>query len=201
MRCCRTGLLSIALSAFTVQLLFGVPLEMNYQGRLLDVTGQPINSNVTVSVGIYTNDLSGAAAYWEDVGVVPVQDGVYSFRFGTGPAVRDALLRGECWLELNINGSPLSPRQKLVAVPYAILSHQVEHVDSNTTFTAGIVPGDAIQDGAVTSNKLAAGVDDRYVNEDGDSVAWLHVMGADDPGQYVFRIYAGSNSVAWARTK
>ena len=211
MRRFQAMLLGTALSAITVQPLFGAVLEMNYQGRLLDASGQPINANVTVSISIYTNDISGSPVYEEAVGPVPVQDGVYSFRFGNGLGAREALLHGECWLELNIDGTTLQPRQKLVAVPYSVVSHQVENVDSNTTFSAGVVSSNAIQNGAVTSSKLASGqigaqhlsnsVEDRFVNEDGDSVAWLDVTGTNAPGQYIFRIFAGSNSVAWARTK
>jgi len=133
-----------------------VPRLMNYQGRLLDSGGLPLSTNVTMAVGIYTQAMGGAAAYMEVVGSVAVNNGLYSFHFGADtPALVAALGGEEVWLEVVVNGSPLTPRQRLVAVPYAILSERVEHIGSTTTFAAGIVDSDAIADGAVTSNKLA----------------------------------------------
>ncbi|NQU40413.1 MAG: hypothetical protein HQ523_10710, partial [Lentisphaerae bacterium] len=104
-----------------------VPHQMNYQGRLLDVDGNPISSNVVMSVGIYTNGTGGSSVYEESIGSVLVQNGIYSFNFGAdGPAVRTALTNAQSWLELRVNGSPLAPRQRLFSVPYANLSSKVE---------------------------------------------------------------------------
>jgi len=152
---------------------------MNYQGRLLDESGTPVNGNVEVAVAIYTNDEGGVSVYSEAVGQVAVQNGIYTFGFGTNTSpVSSALLNPECWLELSIDGSPLSPRQKLLAVPYAVRSREVETVSTNTSFSVAVVPGSALQPGAATSNTLAAGavwvvhlgddVDARYVAVAGD---------------------------------
>ena len=59
-----------------------VPRLMNYQGRLLDTGGVPLSTNVTIHVGIYSNANGGAAGYTENIGVVPVQNGLYAFQFG-----------------------------------------------------------------------------------------------------------------------
>ena len=213
MKSCRIAVCVAALTAFLlVPALHGVPPEMNYQGRLLNDSGEPVTSNVTVSVGIYTNDIGGGAVYGEDIGIVPVVDGVYAFRFGTnGLAIRQALQHANCWLELSINGSPLEPRQRLVAVPYALRSLEAENITSNTTFVAGSVTGQALANGSVSSNKMAAaavgvphlsrGVEDRFVNEDGDTIDWLDIKGGDSPGEFMFQVYAGPHRVAWAKKK
>ena len=187
-----------------------IPNLVNYQGRLLDTGGTPVNSNVVVAICIYTNDTGGTSLYTENVGSVPVINGIYSFAFGGGGsavaqstelvAVTDgtslsfsttvsnapmrmgsvvvadstytwnditgssnpseflatanhasgqvnvfylsgapasgqgisvtydydvaadlsaALANPEAWLEVKIDGVPLMPRQRLVAVPYA----------------------------------------------------------------------------------
>ncbi len=186
---CILGLLSVA---GMERIHAASPHQLFYQGRLLDDGGSPVSSNVTVWVGIYTNDTGGASVYEETIGTVAVQNGVYSFTFGADEAGLDAaLLYPACWLELHINGDPLSPRQRLVAVPYAVRSGATDRVDTNTLFSTGVV----------TTNSLAAEVDLRYVNAAGDTVGPIEVSGGDAPGDYMMRIYSGSNIVAWARKK
>jgi hypothetical protein len=105
----------------------GVPSQMNYQGRLLDSEGRPLNTNVTVSIALHTNDTGGAAVYTEAVGPVTVVNGIYGFHFGdNAAAVKAALGHAECWLEVEVGGTTLSPRHRLVATPYALLSSEVE---------------------------------------------------------------------------
>jgi hypothetical protein len=118
-----------------------VPRLMNYQGRLLDTGGVPLSTNVTIHVGIYSNANGGAAGYTENIGVVPVQNGLYAFQFGNDtPALTAALGYEAAWLELAVNGVPLAPRQMLVSVPYAMLSERVQHIDSNTVVEVGAIP-------------------------------------------------------------
>ena len=122
-----------------------VPTLMNYQGRLLDPGGQPVNDTVDVSVGIYTNLAGGAAVYTEAVGPVVVANGIYTFQFGgDGAAAKAALLGGSCWLEVSIDGDALAPRQQLISTPFAIRSSEVDFVGSNTIFAAGVVPSAAV---------------------------------------------------------
>jgi hypothetical protein len=103
-----------------------VPAAINYQGRLVDSQGDPISGNVTVSVDVYTNDTTGVSSYSEAVGQVPVQNGLYSFSFGADlPALLAVLRTGEAWLEVTIDGDPMLPRQRLVAVPYAVVAENV----------------------------------------------------------------------------
>lgn len=217
---CR-HLLPIVLSALSISAaLGGAPTEINYQGRLLDSAGQPITGNVTVFVRIYTNATAGTAVYAENIGTVPVQNGMYHFQFGAdSEPMRAAINHDECWLEVAIDGAPLAPRQKLLAVPYALRSGAVDHIGTNAAFEAQSVPGAALVDGAVTAGKLDGSVDERYVNADGDTVegtlvvrdsvgigtnapsSRLEVVGGTAAGEFIFKIYAGPHIVAWARKK
>lgn len=65
-------------SAVTGSACAEAPTLINYQGRLLDDLGNPISSNVTVSVDIYTNETLGATVYSESVGTIVVNNGIYS---------------------------------------------------------------------------------------------------------------------------
>ena len=117
----------VAMVLMTMGSAGGVPSEMNYQGRLLDSAGNPLNTNVVVSIALHTNDVAGVAVYTETVGSVAVQNGIYGFHFGANaPAVKAALHHDECWLEVTVGGVTLSPRHRLVATPYAVRSSEVE---------------------------------------------------------------------------
>jgi|GEM_PF-4689354 len=103
------------------------PSAMNYQGRLLDPAGNPVNGMVQVEIALFSEVEGGTALYEETVGPVAVQNGVYSFHFGTNAAaLRTALSNEQCWIEVRIEGAPLTPRQPLLSVPYALISATTE---------------------------------------------------------------------------
>jgi formylglycine-generating enzyme required for sulfatase activity len=119
-----------------------VPHLINYQARLLDNQGNPVSSNIAMSVSIFTNQFSGPSVYMEDLGTVPCNNGIYSFNFGSSPIVGDlesALGNPEAWLEVTVNGLPLLPRQRLVAVPYSLVAGTAK----------------AVEEGAITSSMMA----------------------------------------------
>ena len=137
---------------------FAVPVRIHYQGRLLDNSGYPVSSNVTFSIALFAQAAGGSALYTEAIGPIPVINGLYAFEFGADtPALHAALAEPECWLEVTVEGTPLAPRHRLVAVPYALVSGQTVQIDSNTLFAAQSIPGAALRDQSVTADKLAPG--------------------------------------------
>jgi hypothetical protein len=58
------------------------PTEINYQGVLTDQNGNPVNGVRAMQIKIYDAPTGGTLLYSEDLGNVPVQDGIYSFSFG-----------------------------------------------------------------------------------------------------------------------
>lgn len=95
------------------------PELIYYQGRLLDSDGHPVNASATIETRLYP-DASGGSSLWEQtLNDVPVTDGLYGFHFGDSllPA---ALTNAACWLELEVNGEVLTPRHRLISVPYAL---------------------------------------------------------------------------------
>ena len=58
------------------------PTEINYQGVLTDQNGNPVNGLRAMQLKIYDAPTGGTLLYSEDLGNVPVQDGIYSFAFG-----------------------------------------------------------------------------------------------------------------------
>jgi hypothetical protein len=98
---------------------------VNYQGRLFDNSGDPVNGNVTLVFSLY-DQASGGNRKWgpETHTGVPVSDGLFSVLLGsrTVDGIPQSALGGDLWLEVSVNGETLSPREQLGAVPYAIWS-------------------------------------------------------------------------------
>jgi hypothetical protein len=55
---------------------------MNYQGVLLDSQGAPVNGTRTFGIKLFDDAIAGTELYAENIGVITVTNGVYSFEFG-----------------------------------------------------------------------------------------------------------------------
>jgi hypothetical protein len=72
------------LLAFTITLgaIAEVPSLINYQGKLSDESGNPVNGTKTFSLKIYDAKTGGKEIYQESIGNVALKNGIYSFGFG-----------------------------------------------------------------------------------------------------------------------
>jgi hypothetical protein len=77
----KTALLATSLLALAT-FAQAVPTEINYQGVLTDQNGNPVNGVRAMQIKIYDAPTGGTLLYSEDLGNVPVQDGIYAFAFG-----------------------------------------------------------------------------------------------------------------------
>jgi hypothetical protein len=129
--------LALALSGAVPLPAADVPNGFNYQGRLLDASGAPLSDgNYNVTFRIY-NSASGSAMVWGPQTIqVPLVDGLFNAVLGptdSSPNSRpilEAFDAPERHLELQIGGnSPISPRQRILAVPFAIRSESAGTAD------------------------------------------------------------------------
>jgi hypothetical protein len=107
--------------------LAGVPSLINYQGKLLDGTNL-VNGQVALAISLYNGP--GDRVY-EDSGTVAVVDGVYSRLLGDHTTFGDlvaALTNEQVWLEVEVNGVTLSPRERVGSAPYAIRANESDPV-------------------------------------------------------------------------
>ena len=81
---------TLAALAFTGLAQAQVPSLINYQGRLTDKAGTPVNGPVNIGIKIFDAATDGKAYYSEDIGEVTVVNGVYSFNYGAGKSVAEA---------------------------------------------------------------------------------------------------------------
>ena len=63
--------------------LWAGPSELNFQGVLLDASGNGVTGTRAMTVKLYDAAIGGNLLYTEDLGNVSVNKGVYSFNFGT----------------------------------------------------------------------------------------------------------------------
>lgn len=94
-----------------------VASQMNYQGRLTDASGLPLDGVYPMRFQIYDNASTGTL-YWDSGTVnVTVDDGLFNTALNVSAPVFDG--RG-LWLRIYVNGEWLSPRQALLPAPYAL---------------------------------------------------------------------------------
>ncbi len=127
----------------------GVPHILTEQGRLLDATGTPVTGSVTLVFNLYDNPTSGTSL-WTETQTVDLDAGNFSVDLGEGtsfdqgsPAkdlfVTEALAGKTLYLGITVNtDAEMSPRQALLAVPYAIVAdNAVGDITPNSVSIAG----------------------------------------------------------------
>lgn len=104
-----------------------VPALINYQGLLTDINGNVVSGSKTVSISIHDAATDGTQLYTENIGSVTVQNGIYSFQFGSGPTFASTLSTGaQHWLQVTLDGIAQTPRERLVSVPFAMRAAQAD---------------------------------------------------------------------------
>ncbi len=90
-----------------------------YQGQLRDA-GQPFTGIADLEFRLYDQLTGGSQIGGPQArGQWPVEDGLFQVELNFGAAAFDGSDR---FLEVTVNGAPLSPRQKITATPYALLA-------------------------------------------------------------------------------
>ncbi|MFN0012071.1 MAG: hypothetical protein ACKVS8_10550 [Phycisphaerales bacterium] len=96
-----------------------LPTAFTYQGRVSD-SGTPVNGLADLTFRLY-DFYSGGIQVGPTLtkAGVSVADGYFTTLLDFGPGVCDGRDR---WLEIDVNGSTLLPRQELTATPYALFA-------------------------------------------------------------------------------
>ena len=125
----------------------GAPLKLNFQGRL-DQSGQPAEGSKTFLFKIYDAVSGGNLKWTSSSQAIDVSGGLFSAVLSTGtPAdLSTATFSGARFIEITVDGVPLSPRQELVSAPYALVA-QALAPDAE-------LPPAVIADGSVTDAKV-----------------------------------------------
>lgn len=118
-------MLKAAIFATGIILLFSmasaeVPPYINYQGRLTDVGGSPMDTTIAMDFYIL-NDSAGTDTIWTETHPsVVVDDGLFHVRLGWYTYLPDTVFNNETrWLVIEVGGEEISPHTRLISVAYA----------------------------------------------------------------------------------
>jgi hypothetical protein len=93
-----------------------------YQGELKQA-GQPMNSSTNLVFALHDAPSGGNLLGSQTLNGVAVTKGRFTVELNTaGQFGTNAFNGHERWLDITVNGTPLTPRQELTAAPYALFS-------------------------------------------------------------------------------
>lgn len=145
----RQASIAMALALLCNSYLAGqVQTAFTYQGQLKDAGVPVADPGVPMTFQLFDaaaggNPVGGALAQ-----SVSVQEGLFTVLLDFGP-VPDAFNGQPRWLQITVNGNPLSPRQALTPTPYAM------HSQSAATVPDGSIGTNQIADGSITADKIS----------------------------------------------
>ncbi len=95
--------------------------EINYQGRLTDLSGTPITGNYNIVFKLYDAETGGSALWTETHTAVPVSGGFFSVKLGSINTLTPVDFSKQFYLGIQVGADPeMSPRLKLEDVPHAL---------------------------------------------------------------------------------
>ena len=114
-------------------LRISVPRTLNYQGFLTDSDGTNLNDTYQIKFRIF-NLLTGGVACYDQLYSVSVEEGHFNQVLEN---VVDCNFEQTTWLQIDVDGEELSPRQEITSAASSLTSDQVDGFDANSTATAG----------------------------------------------------------------
>lgn len=123
------------IAAGSIALAGEVPQLINYQGRLVDASGEPLETaNRDLVIHIY-DVATGGTPIWgpQSMPETPVVNGYYNVLIGPSDesdpmrSITDAFGDKDRYLEVSVDGTVIAPRQRIVSAPFAIQAENANH--------------------------------------------------------------------------
>ncbi|MEO0080937.1 MAG: hypothetical protein ABIL25_01425 [candidate division WOR-3 bacterium] len=98
-----------------------IPKYINYQGKLTDGSGNPLEGQFDMLFEIYTQSTGGSPVWSETQQNVQVTGGLFNVILGSNNQIEPTELPEgpECWFQVTVEGDPILPRTRIVSAPYA----------------------------------------------------------------------------------
>ncbi len=146
--------------AFLFAIAIEVPGLINYQGKLTNAAGQPQQGTFNMVFSIYDTETGGSALWEETQTVTTDAQGLFNVLLGSvNPPV--IIPEGpDCYLEITVEGTTLTPRQRIVSNGYSYYAQTAEDANklggvAASNYAVLPIETDEIRDGAVTNAKIA----------------------------------------------
>ena len=117
----KRQLIPLLIILIAVSTFADIPDTLNFQGRLMDQSGQPVtNGQYSVTFRLYTA-ASGGNMVWEEQQTVVTQNGYFNTVLGNTTALTPSMFNQALWAGMQIGSNPeMTPRQKLSTAAYAM---------------------------------------------------------------------------------
>ena len=120
------GFVAVAMLVVLV-CISAVPRIMNYQGKLTDRSGVGVTGVVPMTFRLYTEPAGGSPIWEETRSEVEVTQGLFSVTLGlVNPFPSSVNFSEPYYLEVVVDGEPMTPRERLASAPYAIRAGSVD---------------------------------------------------------------------------
>ncbi len=107
-----------------------IPKLINYQGKLNDANGLPVNGTRSITFSIYESAAGGSALWSETHASVTVTDGIFSILLGSVTDLGDLDFDKSYYLGIKIgSGTELTPRKQIVSAAYAMRAENANNAD------------------------------------------------------------------------
>ena len=193
-------LLLLGIMLFCGKTFADVPATLNFQGRLTDTAGNPINGNRNFRFEIWNVQSGGAVGsnrVWQSGAgniSINVGNGIYSILLGdtgvSGMAAFGSLNFDQpLYLQVYVEGTAIGLRVPLASSPYAL------------SVKDGAITNGKIANNAVTLNKLSVGgtaTNGYFLSISGGNLSWSNIRQVPTGGaggQYLMT--DGSNNLSW----
>jgi len=104
-----------------------IPKLLNYQGKLTNLTGNPVSdSTYSLTFRLFTSSIGGSA-FWNETQNVQTNSGLFNVLLGSVSTIESIPQAGNCYLEMQVNpNTAMTPRIRLVSSAYAYLAKKAD---------------------------------------------------------------------------
>ena len=114
-----------------------VPHLINYQGRLTDSGGTPLNGSYQLTFRIYDSETAGNLLWEETYTGAVIQKGIFGVLLGSVTNLNLAFDK-PYFLEIKVGNEVMSPRQRISSSAYAIRAEKAESAEGTIKATGGL---------------------------------------------------------------
>jgi len=135
------GLVTLALLIAANLAFAGIPQQMNYQGKLTNDSGTPVDDSDYVMIFRIYDVATGGSSLWDETDTVSVEGGLFNVILGLKTPI-DLPFDEDYWLGIQVGtgSDEMTPRHKLTSVGYGYKAENSDMVDGfhvSSTPTAG----------------------------------------------------------------
>jgi len=128
--------LVVTLVVFSISVNADVPQLINYQGRLTDDSGEPVDGSILINFKIYGSETGEDSLWWSGYQTVLVESGFFNYQLGSNnPIPPDFFGPGsEPFLGIKISTDPeITPRTPITSSAFTWHSHTSDTADFANT--------------------------------------------------------------------